>query len=147
MKISKHSTIKSLPVSILCLAMILLFAPFDGFAEKEEKQKEEPSQKAESTNNKKSNTNETTQSKYTGERGDFIFDNADLRNVLLFFAKTYKFNIILEPGIKGKVDCRLIDVPWDQALDLILRQHGYAAVREKGESAGKVQPAMKVRKM
>ena len=34
----------------------------------------------------------------------------------------------MDPGISGKVTCRLIQVPWDQALDVILRRHGLAAV-------------------
>jgi type II secretory pathway component HofQ len=69
-----------------------------------------------------------TTSKYTGEKGDFIFNDADLKNVILFFAKNYKLNIVMDPGICGKVTCRLIQVPWDQALDVILRRHGLAIV-------------------
>jgi type II secretory pathway component HofQ len=69
--------------------------------------------------------------KYTGERGDFVFHEADLKNVLLFFARAYKLNIVIDPTVTGKVTCRLIDVPWDQALDLILRQHGLAVVNER----------------
>jgi type II secretory pathway component HofQ len=49
--------------------------------------------------------------------------------VLIYFAKTYKFNIVLDPEISGKVTCRLIRVPWDQALSVILRQHGLAMVQ------------------
>ena len=72
--------------------------------------------------------------KYKGEKGNFIFDEADIKNVLLFFAKTYKFNIIIDPGISGKVTVRLIDVPWDQALDLILRTQGLAFIVEWSET-------------
>lgn len=68
--------------------------------------------------------------KYTGEPGDFIFYNADLKNVLLFFAKQYKLNMVIDPGIEGKVTCRMIRIPWDQALDVILRQNGLAVLRE-----------------
>ncbi|MCK4836247.1 MAG: hypothetical protein KAT17_06405 [Candidatus Aminicenantes bacterium] len=68
--------------------------------------------------------------KYSGEIGDFIFKNADLQNILLFFSKTYKFNIIIDPGVSGKVTCTLLQVPWDQALEVILRQHGLAMVSE-----------------
>ena len=67
--------------------------------------------------------------KYTGEPGDFIFHEAELKNVLLFFGKTYKLNIIIDPGVSGKVTIRLVNVPWDQALDLILKQHGLAMVK------------------
>jgi type II secretory pathway component HofQ len=67
--------------------------------------------------------------KYTGEPGTFIFNDADIKNVLLFFGKTYKLNIIIDPGVSGKVTIRLVNVPWDQALDLILRQHGLAMTK------------------
>jgi type II secretory pathway component HofQ len=67
--------------------------------------------------------------KYTGEPGDFIFQEADIKNVLLFFGKTYKLNILIDPGVSGKVTIRLVNVPWDQALDLILRQHGLAMIK------------------
>ncbi|MCP5108788.1 MAG: hypothetical protein GY950_35715 [bacterium] len=68
--------------------------------------------------------------KYKGEPGDFIFRDAELQNVVLFFAKQYKINVVLDPGIQGKVTCRMIQVPWDQALDVILRQHGLAMIKE-----------------
>lgn len=68
--------------------------------------------------------------KYKGEPGDFIFKDADLENVILFFAKQYKLNVIIDPGISGKVTCRMIQVPWDQALDVILKQHGLVMVSE-----------------
>ena len=67
--------------------------------------------------------------KYTGEPGNFIFHEADIKNVLLFFGKTYKLNIVIDPGVSGKVTIRLVNVPWDQALDLILRQHGLAMIK------------------
>lgn len=67
--------------------------------------------------------------KYTGEPGTFIFNEADLKNVLLFFGKTYKLNIVIDPGVGGKVTIRLVNVPWDQALDLILKRHGLAMIR------------------
>jgi len=70
-----------------------------------------------------------TPKKYTGELGDFIFKDADLTNVILFFAENYKLNIVLDPGINGKVTCRLTQVPWDQALEVILRRHGLAIIQ------------------
>jgi type II secretory pathway component HofQ len=71
-----------------------------------------------------------TKSKFTGEPGNFIFFNADLENVLIYFARQYHLNIILDPGIHGKVTCRLINVPWDQALDVILKQHRLAMIKQ-----------------
>ncbi len=82
----------------------------------------------------------TIPKKFKGEVGDFFFYNADLQNVLLFFARQYKLNIIIDPGISGTVTCRMTQVPWDQALDLILRQQGLAMVEE-----GKVKRATKIK--
>jgi type II secretory pathway component HofQ len=67
--------------------------------------------------------------KYTGEPGNFIFHEAELKNVLLFFGRTYNLNIVIDPGVSGKVTIRLVNVPWDQALDLILKQHGLAMIK------------------
>lgn len=78
---------------------------------------------------------------YTGEPGTFIFHQADLKNVLLFFSKTYKMNIVIDPAVSGKVTIRLINVPWDQALDLILRRHGLAMIKE-----GSLITAKKIKK-
>lgn len=86
---------------------------------------------------KKKSQPHTPQKKYTGKKGNFVFHEADLKTVLLFFAKTYKFNMVLDPKISGKVTCRLIDVPWDQALDLILRQQGLAMIKEGNTVAAK----------
>jgi type II secretory pathway component HofQ len=85
--------------------------------------------------------NNTTK-KFKGEVGDFYFYHADLQNVLLFFARQYKLNIIIDPGISGTVTCRMVQVPWDQALDAILRQQGLAMVEEEG----KVQRATKIKR-
>jgi len=68
--------------------------------------------------------------KYKGKPGDFIFKDANLENVILFFARQYRLNVIIDPGISGKVTCRMIQVPWDQALDVILKQHGLVMVSE-----------------
>lgn len=74
----------------------------------------------------KSKTLLKKQAKYTGKPGDFFFRDADLQNVLIYFARTYRFNIVIDPGISGKVTCSLRQVPWDQALSVILKQHGLA---------------------
>jgi type IV pilus assembly protein PilQ len=63
-------------------------------------------------------------------KGDLIslsLKEADLREVLRSFAKLGRFNLVLDPGIQGKVTVELHDVPWDQALSVILEAHGLAA--------------------
>lgn len=59
--------------------------------------------------------------KYTGEPMDFDFKNADLSNLLKFMSKISKTGITLDPGIDGRISCRLNQMPWDEALDLMLK--------------------------
>jgi type IV pilus assembly protein PilQ len=56
--------------------------------------------------------------------------DADLVDVCLSFSKIARANIVVDPGVRGKVTVRMKDVSWDQALDLILRMNGYAMVRD-----------------
>lgn len=50
--------------------------------------------------------------------------DADLQEVLRSFAKLAEVNLILDPRVAGKVTVELEDVPWDQALYVILKTHG-----------------------
>jgi type IV pilus assembly protein PilQ len=59
--------------------------------------------------------------KYTGHPISLDFQGADLRAVLRTFAEISGLNIVIDPAVQGTVDVALRDVPWDQALDIILR--------------------------
>jgi type IV pilus assembly protein PilQ len=59
--------------------------------------------------------------KYTGHPVSLDFQGADLRAVLRTFAEISGLNIVIDPTVQGTVDVALRDVPWDQALDIILR--------------------------
>jgi type IV pilus assembly protein PilQ len=61
--------------------------------------------------------------KYTGHPVSLDFQGADLRAVLRTFAEISGLNIVIDPTISGSVDVALRDVPWDQALDIILRSN------------------------
>jgi type IV pilus assembly protein PilQ len=63
----------------------------------------------------------TVTPKYTGHPVSLDFQGADLRAVLRTFAEISGLNIVIDPTIQGTVDVALRDVPWDQALDIILR--------------------------
>ena len=63
----------------------------------------------------------TGQIKFTGHPISLDFQGADLRAVLRTFAEISGLNIVIDPTIQGSVDVALRDVPWDQALDIILR--------------------------
>jgi type IV pilus assembly protein PilQ len=49
------------------------------------------------------------------------FQGADLRAVLRTFAEISSLNVVIDPSINGTVDVSLREVPWDQALDVILK--------------------------
>jgi TonB family protein len=60
---------------------------------------------------------------YVGHRMNADFEDADLRTVLRVFAKESGLNFVIDPEIQGRVNVRLNNMPWDQALDEILRSH------------------------
>jgi type IV pilus assembly protein PilQ len=62
-----------------------------------------------------------TPTRYTGVPISLDFQGADLRAVLRTFAEISGLNVVIDPSISGTVDVALRDVPWDQALDIILR--------------------------
>ncbi|PYR44548.1 MAG: hypothetical protein DMF95_23285, partial [Acidobacteria bacterium] len=65
---------------------------------------------------------------FTGHAISLDFQGADLRAVLRTFAEISGLNIVIDPTVQGSVDVALRDVPWDQALDIILRANklGYS---------------------
>jgi type IV pilus assembly protein PilQ len=59
--------------------------------------------------------------KYTGHPISMDFQGVDLRAVLRAFAEPSGLNFIIDPDVQGSVDMVLTEVPWDQALEVILR--------------------------
>ena len=64
---------------------------------------------------------EPDQKRYFGEPIDLSLKNADLVETLRSFAEIGRFNLIIQPGVKGTVTVELKGVPWDQALEQILK--------------------------
>ena len=62
--------------------------------------------------------------KYSGRRISLDLQDADLVNVLRLFAEVANLNMILAPDVKGRVTVRMVNIPWDQAMDIILRMNG-----------------------
>jgi len=54
------------------------------------------------------------------------FKEADIRNVLKIISYKSGVNIITTPEVMGNVTIRLVDVPWENALDVILKTYGFA---------------------
>ncbi|HEU4949526.1 MAG TPA: type IV pilus secretin PilQ, partial [Candidatus Deferrimicrobiaceae bacterium] len=68
--------------------------------------------------------------KYRGQRITMDFKDADLTNVFRIIAEVSNLNIITSDEVRGKVSLRLVNVPWDQALDIILRSKALGAAQE-----------------
>ncbi len=61
---------------------------------------------------------------YTGERISLNFQNITVRGVLQLIAEFTDKNIVVSDGVKGKITLHLNKVPWDQALNIILKTQG-----------------------
>jgi type IV pilus assembly protein PilQ len=67
--------------------------------------------------------------RYTGRRISLDFKDADIGNILRLIAEVSDLNVIAGEEVNGKVTIRLVDVPWDQALDVVLLTKGLGFVR------------------
>jgi type IV pilus assembly protein PilQ len=61
---------------------------------------------------------------YSGQKLSLNFQNIEVRSLLQVIADFTNFNIITSDSVTGSVTLRLQDVPWDQALDIILQAKG-----------------------
>lgn len=61
---------------------------------------------------------------FNGEKLSLNFQNIEIRSLLQVIADFTNFNIITSDSVSGAVTLRLKDVPWDQALDIILQAKG-----------------------
>jgi type IV pilus secretin PilQ/predicted competence protein len=71
-----------------------------------------------------SQTAPTGQKQYTGAPISLDFKDGDLQDIFRLFADISGLNVVVNPGVSGKVTLKLNEVPWDQALDLILKTNG-----------------------
>lgn len=62
-----------------------------------------------------------TEKRFTGHPISLDFKDGDLQDIFRLFADISGLNIVVNPGVTGKVTLKLNEVPWDQALDLILK--------------------------
>jgi type IV pilus assembly protein PilQ len=67
---------------------------------------------------------------YTGAAMTMDFVNADVTNILRLIAEVSNLNIVWGPEVRGTVSMRLKEVPWDQALDLVLDNNNLAMRRQ-----------------
>jgi type IV pilus assembly protein PilQ len=67
--------------------------------------------------------------RYNGRRIDLDLKDADVHNILRFLADIGRVNIVTADDVSGNITIRMRNVPWDQALDVILQAKGLGMVR------------------
>jgi type IV pilus assembly protein PilQ len=67
---------------------------------------------------------------FTGRRIDLDLKDADVHNVLRLLADVGQVNIVTADNVSGNVTIRMRNVPWDQALDVVLQSKGLGMVRQ-----------------
>lgn len=65
---------------------------------------------------------------YTGKKVSMDFKNIDIQNALRMLAEVHKLNILLSDTVAGTITMRLVRVPWNQALDMVLEAKGLGKV-------------------
>ena len=76
------------------------------------------------------NTVDDGRPQFSGDPYDFSFKNADISNILKFIAKISGLNMVIDPNVTGQFTCELVQVPWDQALELMLKVNGLDMIQE-----------------
>jgi type IV pilus secretin PilQ/predicted competence protein len=61
--------------------------------------------------------------KYSGDIISMKIKDSDLKDVVLYLAEFAGLNVVFDPDVRGTVTVNLQDVPWDQALEIILKQN------------------------
>lgn len=72
-----------------------------------------------------------TDPQYTGEKVSLSFQSIDIRSLLQIIADVAGTNMVVSDSVTGEIAMRLQNVPWDQALDIILRTKGLG-MRQQG---------------
>lgn len=65
---------------------------------------------------------------YRGRKIDIVMTDADIRDVLLLIGDYAAVNMVISDNVKGKITLKLIDVPIDQAFDIICEMAGLEVV-------------------
>jgi type IV pilus assembly protein PilQ len=83
--------------------------------------------------------------RYTGEKITLVFDSANVRSILQLIGDVSGLNILASSDVKGDVTLRLIDVPWDQALDLVLETANLGKIQQG--NVLRIMPKDKIREI
>ena len=72
---------------------------------------------------------EPVQKVYTGQKISLDFKDADVVNVLRILSEVGGENLVVTDDVKGRITVRLIEVPWDEAFDIVLQMNRLRCVR------------------
>ena len=118
----RHTRV-SFVLFFLTLGFIISFLPFRGF-----------SQESSSTDTSQTPQDSSVQTASAHEeKAGYItmdFKEADIETVLRLLSLKSGMNIVAGPEVKGNVSVRLEDVPWEEALEVVLRTYGYVYERK-----------------
>ena len=76
---------------------------------------------------------------YGGEKLSLNFQNIEVRSLLQVIADFTNFNIVTSDSVTGAVTLRLKDVPWDQALDIVLQAKGLGMRKTRQRAMDRAQ--------
>lgn len=82
---------------------------------------------------------------YTGQKISLVFDSADIRSILQLIGDVSGLNILASDDVNGSITLRLIDVPWDQALELVLETADLGKIRQG--NVLRIMPKERIRAM
>lgn len=68
--------------------------------------------------------------KYTGRKVTLEFSDADIKKIFQLLAEVSNQNILVSDDVTGTISLKLVNVPWDQALDVILENKGLGMQKE-----------------
>ena len=74
-------------------------------------------------------TSQPAATRFSGARISLDVQQVDIADVLRVIAEISQLNIITSPEVQGKVTTRMVNVPWDQALDVLLKLYGLGMER------------------
>ncbi|MGZ5467763.1 MAG: type IV pilus secretin PilQ [Candidatus Aminicenantales bacterium] len=114
-KVEAKAEAKDIPVTTICPPTAAAAAPSQAEANpvvaQEKAQKFSPK------------TISGVEEKYSGDIISLKIKDADLKDVVLYLAEFAGLNVVFDPDVRGTVTVNLQDVPWDQTLDIILKQN------------------------
>ena len=73
-----------------------------------------------------------SQTKYSGSKITIDLQNTEIRDFIRILADTGKLNLVMDPEVQGSAGFKFTDSPWDQVLDVVLKNSGLGKEIQKG---------------